>query len=619
MKNQTASSEYKYIPLPRGDYFRLLVLEPGAKEDDLVASMRAAELQNIKETKNSFEAISYVWGSNTKDQVIIIDGSQVFITTNLRNSLRQVRYEDKPRTVWADSICIDQQNIEEKSHQVGAMGRIYQSSECTLMCFGSEPEFQQLATDAATLINEVSEMMRCVLDDLDSSVNWDKFRHPDADDPLVNDPRWGSWGVLLDRPWFSRGWVVQEAALGPDARIIWAGVEIPWLSLLQVYTWLAYRASPKMRLTQQVKFLSPLHMLKFKIERSDVDKAFWPQDAVSRVGTFPALELLDYARELTITDPRDRIYAFVGLSTKDDIMQTIRPDYNAQFLDVYRNFATTYLEQTSDLDLLLYVEKPFSEQAFSPQTKLPSWVPRWDEGKGINSRLFICGRRIGTCTFDLKGHVLQVRAVILGTVRYISERIKPLTENSDAFGQVLTLWRHLREWELSTYYPKLHPHQGRLGLAFIQALNCGIYDGDLEEWVESLEKIARILECDLKGIAQTRLSIESFRTKEAVERISTFAVNISKNRHIVVLGQGNYGLAPNAIQPGDICAIVYGTSWPFILREVSGRRDHYKIVGPVYLLSQKQDEFGLPDRMGCSETCEDWKNWNLIDQEIFII
>ena len=116
--------EYKYEALPTGDYFRVLVLEPSVGEDPLVASLRTADLRRGLH-QNRFEAISYIWGSNTKDQIITIDGNSLLITHNLRNSLRQVRSPDKPRNVWADSICIDQQNNQEKSQQVAAMGRIY--------------------------------------------------------------------------------------------------------------------------------------------------------------------------------------------------------------------------------------------------------------------------------------------------------------------------------------------------------------------------------------------------------------------------------------------------------------------------------------------------------------
>ncbi|KAI8953594.1 heterokaryon incompatibility protein-domain-containing protein [Xylaria longipes] len=341
MSMDDESPKYKHQQLVEGNYFRLLTLEPGIGEDPLVASLRTVELRRGG-TEDRFEAISYVWGSDTRDQIIIIDGKPFPITSSLRNTLRQIRSLDKPRNIWADSVCIDQENNKEKSHQVAAMGRIYETSECTLICLGSEPKFQQHASDAAALIREVDEMIESVLYGRGFSGAWDSFPHPDADDPFVNDPRWKSWGELMNCPWFHRGWVIQEAALGPEAKIL-------------VYSWLAYRASPQMRSSGQF-WLSPLHMQRFKIERPDEDKTFRPEGAESRVGAIATLEILDYARQMNLSDPRDRIYAFMALPTEDKAMSTLQPDYEAHYLDVYQDFAVTYLNLTSDLDILLYVE-----------------------------------------------------------------------------------------------------------------------------------------------------------------------------------------------------------------------------------------------------------------------
>ncbi|KAI1086350.1 heterokaryon incompatibility protein-domain-containing protein [Rostrohypoxylon terebratum] len=598
---------YKYEPLPKGDYFRLLNLKPGVGDDPLVATIHTAELR-CEAHESRFEAISYVWGSNTKDQVITIDGSLLPITANLRDSLRQVRLPDKPRQIWADSICIDQKNNQEKGQQVAAMGRIYQASECTLICLGSGAEFREHASNTASIIQEVEAMIEGVLNDHNFSGTWDSFPHPDPHDPLVTDHRWESWRILVNHPWFLRGWVVQEAALGPDAKIMWAGTEIPWISLLRVYPWLAYRGSPQMQSSDRF-WLSPLHVQKFKIERPNEDKMYWPEDVPSRVGPSPTLEMLDYARQLKLGDPRDRIYAFMAIQTEDNTMSSIKPDYDAHYLSVYQEFAVSYLKLTSDLDILLYVER---DEEISPcESQLASWIPCWSHGYSINSRLFIPGRKVGVSQFSLEGSLIHTQAIILGSVQFISDQIKPIDEEPDTFGQVLALWRQLRVSQKSINYHEPYPHQGSLGLAFLQAINCGVYEGSLEEWIESLREFARLLESDQLQSLNSHSSVP-----EVAQRLSKFGIDISKNRRFIALGQGNYGVAPIAIQPGDVCAIIYGTSWPFIIRRVTGKEHRYKVVGPAYILSKQADEYGIPDRLGYDEKCDDWKAWGLPDQMI---
>ena len=142
---------------------------------------------------------------------------------------------------------------------------------------------------AARLHLYVDQMIETVLGGREFSRTWDSFPHPTADDPFVNDQRWESCRKLMDNPWFLRGWIVQEAALGPDERILWAGAEIHWMSLLRVYEWLKYRASPQMSSSHKF-WLTPLHVQKFKLERPDEDKTYWPKRPCRESAQFPLLK-----------------------------------------------------------------------------------------------------------------------------------------------------------------------------------------------------------------------------------------------------------------------------------------------------------------------------------------
>lgn len=107
---------YKYQALPTKDHIRRLTLAPGTSDDALQGDLETISLQD---PLNPYEAISYVWGSEKKDHVITIaGGSTIHITTNLAQVLRQARLPHAPRALWADSICTDQANYEEKGQQV---------------------------------------------------------------------------------------------------------------------------------------------------------------------------------------------------------------------------------------------------------------------------------------------------------------------------------------------------------------------------------------------------------------------------------------------------------------------------------------------------------------------
>jgi predicted AAA+ superfamily ATPase len=56
---------------------------------------------------------------------IFCEGHATDVTTNLGNALRYLRQDDKELIIWVDALCINQQDVNEKTRQVGMMGEIY--------------------------------------------------------------------------------------------------------------------------------------------------------------------------------------------------------------------------------------------------------------------------------------------------------------------------------------------------------------------------------------------------------------------------------------------------------------------------------------------------------------
>jgi hypothetical protein len=133
-----------------------------------------------------------------------------------------------------------QNDDKEKGQQVALMGKIYEASDRTLICLGpgTDRSERQHACDVKALIGEVNKMIENIVNDGGFYGEWDRFPFPEAEDPLLKDLRWRSWEKLIHCPWFRRGWVVQEAALGRKALVLWTGVKIEWFNILQVHYWL---------------------------------------------------------------------------------------------------------------------------------------------------------------------------------------------------------------------------------------------------------------------------------------------------------------------------------------------------------------------------------------------
>lgn len=90
----------------------------------------------------SYEALSYVWGSQSAGTLksIDVDGQSLPITSNLFDALVSLRDPVQPRTLWVDAICINQANNEEKAAQVAMMSRVYRSASQVVIFLGdSQP------------------------------------------------------------------------------------------------------------------------------------------------------------------------------------------------------------------------------------------------------------------------------------------------------------------------------------------------------------------------------------------------------------------------------------------------------------------------------------------------
>jgi hypothetical protein len=112
----------------------LFVLCPGSGAD--VVSGHIEHSSWGYKSGKSYEALSYIWGDIRDSEAILVDGSTVSVTKSLETALRHLRYPDKPRTLWVDYVCINQEDILERSQQVAKMGLIYEQADSVLIWLG---------------------------------------------------------------------------------------------------------------------------------------------------------------------------------------------------------------------------------------------------------------------------------------------------------------------------------------------------------------------------------------------------------------------------------------------------------------------------------------------------
>jgi hypothetical protein len=88
----------------------------------------------LEDLEGQYEAVSYVWG--VPDLIFPVhcnhDRSQILVTKSLDHALRRVRLRHDPRWLWADAMCINQRDHQEKANQISLMVDIFRGAKTVL-------------------------------------------------------------------------------------------------------------------------------------------------------------------------------------------------------------------------------------------------------------------------------------------------------------------------------------------------------------------------------------------------------------------------------------------------------------------------------------------------------
>ncbi|KAI4941900.1 hypothetical protein J4E91_010450 [Alternaria rosae] len=175
---------YEYLPLQHDDSFRIIILHPSPNESDPIACTILRERLSDESVK--YEAVSYTWGDNTETNKINLNGdTEQIVGKNCHAALRRLRRSDEDRSIWIDAICINQNDLNERSRQVRLMNEIYTLAAGVMVMLSDQvPDCRLLLREVATPKTAGSpQPTRTVLKQLEE---------------------------LFEDPWFKRTWVLQE-------------------------------------------------------------------------------------------------------------------------------------------------------------------------------------------------------------------------------------------------------------------------------------------------------------------------------------------------------------------------------------------------------------------------
>ncbi|KAM0810058.1 putative Heterokaryon incompatibility domain-containing protein [Seiridium cardinale] len=382
-------SVYDSLDLTRRS-IRLIRLLPAENDDDPIC----CELYTAQLTPElQFAALSYVWGTSSEMYYILANEIKVKVTSNLYCALKyfrkydMLRSEDNRLPLWVDALCINQNDTQERNHQVAHMGDIYRHAKPVLSWLGYRDSGIRVAFDA---IRDIASSLRPLQQpgdneggeiDMERGVEWlvnhrDFWQIPQNSTDEVATP-WLAITSLAVQAYWGRTWIVQELVLANINTHYFvhgkATLSCRDFSMFSEFL---------IQLEGRKPLAPPTRSLSFT-------KNQWDAFAQKSVAKFPTLRLVlwlkqesasvgqniifNLALHTSATEPRDMVYGLAGLIT------TINPDYNKGVGEIYLDWAQGFMQSLGvgkAINLLLRYSGLGVYRKDPDSYGLPTWLPR---------------------------------------------------------------------------------------------------------------------------------------------------------------------------------------------------------------------------------------------------
>jgi hypothetical protein len=617
-RNMTASKEseqsYEYSAL-KSNEIRLLYIVSHSPSELASGHLITIELEKAP----AFEAVSYVWGTGGLVRTISVDGRRLDVT----ESAYSIMTRRRQRLLWIDQVCINQNDLVEREAQVRIMGEIYKRAWRVTAWLGP--------SSTGYAVQAFMAELRYLKEGL--GLTPDLIRMLTAYMP----GRWLALSELFRNAWFTRAWIVQEAAFSRELHLFYGDVCIDWDSVCQTLEVLLHNDT----------MLNNFH---------SVDEDVYIDRSLAILGISNARTMREFRRDThykrlfslstgmrnTLTfrcsDPRDKIYSLSMIFEQT----TVEPDYTIDTRTLYTRTMLEMIRHDGTLDGMHFAGTGWPRLI----ADLPSWVPDWNgvEWSRIYEKSFCAGTAYeAAITFDENRPLLiSLEGWMLDHITHTTSPLQ-VEDGMDIFdrNEAQKIW--LEEAEaLAMRYGLSSPLEARLesfvrSLLASRALNSssgsqclkdyGIYRRYLEDfelanriiqprkWKSHLERMARRLGSGI-GVTESMESLSGFPTiyhTFQVIRQKMRDIGQSINYRLYQLGQreflmkyyqatlessdfisqlhihgnrfcvtelGRMVIAPPGCRIGDTICIMKGARMPFILR----RKEHeegegFELVG----------------------------------------
>ncbi|KAK5654510.1 hypothetical protein OQA88_7139 [Cercophora sp. LCS_1] len=349
--------------------------------------------------------INYTEKANTSESGLVTYQTKFNVTANLEAALRVLRSTLVRPVLWADALCIDQSDLGERATQVALMAEIYSQAVQTIVWLGEADSTTKMVFDFANLladmqVKEVDPGAKAAgilcsrLHPL--AKGQDQFTDEDVESDEFYQLRWGIQS-LLARPFFRRAWVLQEVGLAikDDIAVHCGPASLKWVALINLFSFewraAAYQGKVPIDLERNRRLSLPWRDTVLAPGLHYTLPEIWSylRQSCSNNKRGNILELVMRKMEIQATDPRDQVFALLGLAKEcqpaanQQLHQGFIPNYFITDVEVYIRFTKAVIEALGNVFIFSAVDT-FNALTTREGRKLPSWVPEYD--RQINLR-----------------------------------------------------------------------------------------------------------------------------------------------------------------------------------------------------------------------------------------
>ena len=509
------------------------------------------------------------------------------------------------------------------------MRSIYKTAQTVLVWLG--PDQEKEAEHAKSLIMSIIPLKST--DGKDHII--EKMMHFPADQALMDHglpPRdhlqWDALVHLTRLPYFTRVWVIQEVSVASKVLMIWGKTEFDMLEFRSVMTW-----------TSRNNCAFNTDVEPARNSKPGLDAA--PFMVVSRPSG-SLLQLLARTEACQASDPRDKVYALLGL-VDDHVHDNVllpKADYTKPLARVFCDTARYIISLTESLEVLCYTVNPTS-----PEKTFPSWMPRFDQGITDPWRLYeehqACGDTTATVRKRDEDHLLSLEGVRINDVEcadLILAENEPPDTMAEAWGLAMdkkgdtksaksllkdfifvmtggtmidddsaplladdTLLFDFVDYQISRILRALQTSPLKqpakclrrlLEMAEMAASLLPLVDGvlgfrrkhfSLQLMIETKDQLAQ---CHRNASSATidKLAdrLESLWIGNDWRRFSISFANAGEFRRFFITKINSIGIGPQEMKAGDIVCVLFGGRTPFVLRPLSDS-ERYVFIGECYI------------------------------------